>query len=70
MSDYRTIQEYLEYLNNNINSYSFGVIRDNNYIYYAQDNSYESILIDAATYSGNSGGGDQRQGGGVSTGTI
>lgn len=43
-------------LSSDINSYSFGVIRDNNYIYYAQDNSYESILIDAATYSGNSGG--------------
>ena len=39
-----------------INSYSFGVVRDNNYIYGGTDNSYESILIDASTYSGNSGG--------------
>ena len=43
-------------LSSDINSYSFGVIRDNNYVYSGIDNSYESLLVDAATYSGNSGG--------------
>jgi len=43
-------------LSSDINSYSFGVVRDNNYVYSGLDNSYESLLVDAATYSGNSGG--------------
>ena len=43
-------------LSSDINSYTFGVIRDNNYVYSGLDNSYESLLVDAATYSGNSGG--------------
>lgn len=43
-------------LSSDINSYSFGVVRDNNYVYHGLDNSYESLLVDAATYSGNSGG--------------
>ena len=43
-------------LSSDINSYSFGVVRDNNYVYGGLNNSYESLLVDAATYSGNSGG--------------
>jgi len=43
-------------LSNDPHSYSFGVIRDNNYIYQYSNNAYETVLVDASTYSGNSGG--------------
>jgi S1-C subfamily serine protease len=43
-------------LSSDINSYSFGVVRDNNYVHSTTNNLYESLLLDASTYSGNSGG--------------
>ena len=43
-------------LSADMHSQSFGCIRDPNYIYQYDTNSYETILIDAPSYTGSSGG--------------